>query len=217
MMRWVIRLGLVLGAILTGALPLRAAPLPAVEFSGITQDINNGGQFSLGFEFFTTNPIQVSSLGWFDDSTFGGAGLSQSHPVGIFNAGGTLLTSTTVAPTDPLTGHFRYHAVSPVNLAAGQHYFIVGVSGSVDKFTFDTVGLTVNPSIAFLQDAFISSSTLAFPNSSDGITEAQGGGFFGPDFLLTPLLTPVPEPATLTLFGLAGLALAVARWRRRRR
>ncbi len=210
-MRWAFRIALLALALMAAALPVQAGPMPGIEFSATTQDFTNG-EWSLGYEFSTIKAVQVNALGFFDDSTVGGPGLSQNHAAGIYNAAGNLLVSTTITPASPLIGHFRYASIPGTTLPAGQTFFVVAETG-VDRYTFRTVGLTVNPNIQFLEDAFISSPVLAFPTNSDGLTAADGGGFFGANFLLTPV--GVPEPAGLAMFGLASLVAVYMRWRQR--
>ena len=56
-----------------------------------TLPISHDSQLSLGFQFTTNNQITLTSLGYFDEW---GKGFLTPHEVGIFNALGTLLTST---------------------------------------------------------------------------------------------------------------------------
>ena len=59
----------------------------------------------------------VKYLGFFD---YQGDGLTETHDVGIYDPAGNLLASATVLPGDPLIGHFRWVAVSPIVLDPGR-------------------------------------------------------------------------------------------------
>ncbi len=57
-------------------------------------------------------------------------GLTSSHQVGIFDVlTKALVASGPVSPADPLTGFFRYHAITPVQLSAGRDYYAVADVG----------------------------------------------------------------------------------------
>jgi hypothetical protein len=172
----------------------------AVDFSSVTLNINDGN-WIVGFKFSTNVPVTVTKLGFYDDLK---NGLAESHDVGIYDSVGNLLVSTTVLTTDPLTSWFRFHDVTPYTLAAGQTYFIQGVNGT-ENYTWYANGFVVDPSITFNKDAyyFPQNGVLTFPNASDGITAAQGGGYFGPNFSTTA--TPVPSALLLMGSGLLGL------------
>jgi hypothetical protein len=75
--------------------------------------------FTLGFSFSTNVPITVTGLGIFDSDQ---NGLIDSHPVGIWDGGGTLVASGTVASVtaDPLINQFRY-AIASVFLTPGAY------------------------------------------------------------------------------------------------
>jgi hypothetical protein len=177
---------------------------PAVDFTSFTNNLNNGIGYSLGFEFHTNQDTLVSSLGFFN-----GNGMAESHAVGIFDNSGTLLTSTTVAPGDPLQGFFRYHDLAtPVLLPAGQNFRVAGVTGTRDTYTWDPSGFVVDPSISFVGDRYAPSSTLVNPTLAEGLV-----GFFGPNFQVAP----VPEPSTLTLWTLGALGALGYGWLRRKR
>src|SRR5437660_1277450 len=107
---------------------------------------------TLGWQFTTNSPVTVDGLGYYD---FAGDGLAVPHEVGIFDAGGTLLTSTIVAPgtTDPLIGSFRYAPITPFSLAAGQTYTIGGTTdrrgndSGFDLWLYNVSPLPSDPSI----------------------------------------------------------------------
>jgi hypothetical protein len=188
----------------------RAVAGPVLEFSSLGFDSTNGA-WSLGYQFTTNTNITVTALGMFDDTSIGGPGWTSSHDVGIYDSVGNLLVSKTVLSTDPLVGHFRYSSVGATVLASGATYYVVGETG-VDNYGAFATGLTVDPSINYVQDAFVRSSTLAFPTGSEGITSGQGGGIWGASFEASP----VPEPASLTLLCIAGAGLFGYGWKRRK-
>src|SRR6476620_5121322 len=139
--------GLVLGA---GIAPARADN-PAMSFT--TGSIGFSTQFqTLGWQFTTNSPVTVDALGYYD---FAGDGLAVPHEVGIFDGGGTLLTSTLVAPgtTDPLIDGFLYAPVTHFTLAAGQTFPIGGTpdrsinDSGYDLWLFNVTPLTFDPSI----------------------------------------------------------------------
>lgn len=154
---------------------------------------NNGIQYSLGFRFTLSQAITVNALGYFADS-----GLTESHAVGIFNTGGSLLVSTTVTGADPLTSDFRYHSISPFALAVGT-YVISGVTGSTDPYTFGPTAFSTAPGVTFNNSEFIQSTSLAFPDSTDSLT-----AYFGPNFEFGTPVGSVPEPSSWLLLATMG-------------
>ncbi|HEY6342917.1 MAG TPA: DUF4082 domain-containing protein [Bryobacteraceae bacterium] len=209
-------------SLLLGAAHLRAdipGVDPGVAFTSVTNDFTNNS-WSLGWSFTTNVAIAVTALGYYNASLTGGlVGLSAGcdcGEVGIFDSAGDLLASAQVTSADPVTGFFNYQAITPLVLAASQTYYILAETGSSD-YTWGVNGLTVNPDITFDGDAYIQSSTLAFGTSSEGLTAAQGGGFFGPNFLDPPVSASTPEPSTLLLFGTVSVAMLGALRLRRRR
>jgi hypothetical protein len=194
-------LALVAGAFFSTALPARAGSV-ALEWATTTNEFTNAA-WSLGFEFTANKNITVTSLGFFDQT----GGISQSHDVGIYDLSGNLLTSNTVLTTDPLTGHFRYHATSPITLTAGTNYRIAAETGA-DNYSWDPDGFFTAPEVTYVSDVFTQSSTLVFPGDGGVVTH----GFFGPNFQFNA----VPEPAGLTLLGV-GVAGLIGYGLRRRR
>lgn len=167
----------------------------AWEFSGISINFTNG-PWSLGCQFDVLNPVSVYALGSYDDN--GDGFLSGSQDVGIFDMSSNLLASTTVTSSDSLIGHFRYASITPLYLAAGR-YMIASTTGS-DNYTWGTVGFYTDPNIAYVTDAFTSSTSLVAPTGgSNGLSD----GWWGPNMLLHP----VPEPASMAVLGLGLLAV----------
>jgi hypothetical protein len=207
-------------SLLLGAAHLRA-DVPVLDFTSVNPSDNfTNGAWSLGWSFTTNVSISVTALGYYNATLTGGLfGLDAScncGEVGIFNSAGNLLSSAQVTSSDPVTGFFNYQAITPLQLAGGQTYYILAETGSSD-YTWGVNGLTVSPNITFGSDAYISSSTLAFGTSSQGRNVADGGGFFGPNFLDSPASASAPEPSTLLLFGTVSVAmLGAVRLRRRR-
>ena len=175
----------------------------AADFTSPTVDSTNGS-WSLGFEFNVNIPFVVTELGFYDDFQ---NDLTQSHDVGIYNAGGTLLVSGTISPGDPLVSWFRWTSVTPTLLPVGNGYRIAGVTGA-ENYTWSPTGFTTDPSITFVADRYTSSATLVFP--ADGPVGVNG--FFGPNFAGNP----VPEPGTFALLA-AGLIAGIGRVRHIRR
>lgn len=209
-----------------------AAQTPAIGFAtgatGLEDNAANAGvsSFSLGFEFTAKSPILVTSLGYFNDPRFDPTTptFSTPHQVGLYQVvpgvggspeTGLLLAQALVASSDVSQGNFLYHSLTtPVLLAAGGDYVLAGVSGPTDPYFFgvqDSGGnaaLTVDPTLTYGQDRSVVSTTLAFPTDTDSLSEP---GFFGPNFLSSP----VPETSTTLslglMLGLAGLGLAARR------
>ncbi|MBM3493458.1 MAG: hypothetical protein FJX72_03925 [Armatimonadetes bacterium] len=198
-----------LGAICALCLRPALADAPALSFS----DYSNvsQGNFVVGWEFDVLSPITVSSLGMCDY-----VGLDPNgHDVGIYDSSMALVASTKVMPGDPLSGYFRFGALTtPVTLAAGNGYRIAGVSlNRYYAYDFSTppTGWTVDPRLRYVDDRYASGSTLQYP--ANQYPDIQYG-LFGPNMLIRDS-DPVPEPAMLQLPVLLGLS-GLAWWRRRR-
>ena len=171
-------------------------------------------QLSLGFVFTTNSAVQVTQLGYYDD---GGDGFLTPHTVGIFDSVGNLLTSVTLAAgtTDPLVGDFRYEAVAPITLAAGQTYTAAATTeGPSDPWAYggpaQLTGFVVNPAITIPNDAakFVYQSDNVLRDPTDHFSNYQV--YAGPNFVISS----VPEPATWFLL-IGGLGFVGARLRRR--
>jgi hypothetical protein len=190
--------------------PLRAsADTIALSFTGGTPTVITGA--TLGWTFTLSAPVVVTSLGYFDDSN---DGLMATHPIAIWDSGGTLQVSGTVpsAGGGTLQNGFRYVAVTPMLLLAG-NYTIGGLSPSGfggDILMFNASSVSTAPQIAYGASRSVAGGSLTFPSGND--VGAQPNAWFGPNFQFLA----VPEPATWTLCVCGGVA-ALAFYRSRRR
>lgn len=181
--------------VLTAPGSVSAAPILSV--TNTTGYLLVNPPFTLGFSFTAQNAMNLTALGIFDDSQ---NGLAESHQLGLWDAGGNLLASATIGSgtSGTLIGNFRYvDLATVVTLAAGQTYQIGALyTSGADPLIFPglATGFTTDPSIAFLQATFAGGGTLVNPNVPAGASPS----YFGPN----ALLSPVPEPATMAVFGL---------------
>jgi hypothetical protein len=178
---------------------------------------------TLGWSFTANEAIVVDGLGFWD---FLSDGLIFPHQVGLWNSDGTvLLASTTIAAGtgSELIREFRFEAITPVQLVAGQEYVLGAFmtpdpltdpfSGRVEAYSFETGGpntlrVTFASEITYNRSRFIDSSpfltgrpaVLEFPSGVDSPTNL---GSFGPN--LTFSSATVPEPASLAVWSLLGL------------
>lgn len=190
------------------------AAVPASALTGVTftKDTGGEGNSSLmrGWIFDLSGPVSVTSLGWYDSSE---DGLVDSHQVGIWTSGGSLLVSGTVASgtAGALDGFFRYTSslTGTTTLGSGR-YVIAGLStsGDANYRNLSASSVTFGNGISYLSDVV--------GQNSFGFSDTPGGfdvGYFGPNFQYSAG-NVVPEPATWAMlvlgFGMVG-------WSARRR
>lgn len=155
----------------------------ALDFLGLGDGFDyTQGSYSLGWRFTAKHDLQVTELGFYDD---GKNGLTESHRVGIYDVGTKqLLVSATVVPTDPLTGFFRYHPITPTTLPGGRDYYVLAVTGT-ERYAVGVSDLVVDSGISFVGFAvnYENSDTqeLLYPDTE----EAGFNGDFGPSFKIS--------------------------------
>jgi hypothetical protein len=107
---------------------------------------------TFGWRFTPTTDIDVTALGYFDLSSLPsgtGAGLGQSHQVGIYRVSDQLLVASNTVPTGtaaPSSSNFRYVRLdTPVRLSSGTTYL---VAGSALSMTPDAAASVTNWTMA---------------------------------------------------------------------
>ena len=141
-----------------GAKPIPAATFPAQE--GTTAV----GEAATGWVFTPTVDIQVTHLGYFDDS---GDGLRHDHPAGIFDmATKKLLVKTIVRRQSPLEASYRFVKIAPVTLKAGREYAVVAYAmPPFDPEVNWPEGLVWAPEIEVGDNVYTETSKLAYPTA----------------------------------------------------
>jgi hypothetical protein len=143
--------------------------------------------------------------------------LGSNHLVGIWTAGGTLLGTGTVLTNSPITDGFRFAPIdAPVDLLAGQTYVIGAlIPAGANNDNLYISGLVTAPIITTAPEITYGQSRANFAGFGFPGTVLATAGRFGPDFQFVQT-QPIPEPASLTVFGLALVGLAGYRLRRRK-
>ena len=199
-------------AMLLAAAPAVAATNAVAGFTGGTQFSSVFGRETIGWSFNTANTIEVTSLGWFVVPGF--AALASDHQVGIWSTTGTLLGTTTVTAGARTDGDWRFGAVSPFTLLAGD-YVIGGLDTQTDNdfYLANVSDLAMASGITMLTARFNTGPGFSFPS----FVLADSIGRFGPSFQFNTLQAPgaIPEPASWAML-IAGFGLVGAAARRRR-
>jgi hypothetical protein len=196
-----------IAAAMTVALTPAGAQAAVVQqaITSVTNDNSPfSATFSVGWDFTVTAPITVTSLGKFQ------IGTPDDSDVGLYVEGGALLASTTVLTSDPsqtVSGFtVNYHDITPIVLAPG-NYVIFGQTRA-SAFIETSLATTFASQITW-NKGVASGSGSAFdplPSSAPAswpIENSNPSRYFGPTFAFI-----VPEPASLGMIGVAGLALA---------
>jgi len=195
-----------------------------VVYTGVGfNDTNNG--VTLGYQFSPVVDLNVSSLGVFDGG-IDGAGLQMARDVGLFTDTGALLVSASVDNSAPLINGFRFAAVSPLVLSAGQGYVLAayyeaGANGVGDKvlatilnphpmltLTQHTLGegggSLAFPTVTFPTSDFRMTANMQFtavtPQAHDGDLDFDGDVDVADVLLATRIVTGSLTPTANQLF-----------------
>lgn len=167
---------------------------------------------TIGWEFTVSAPINVTSLGVWDEN---GNGLTDDHQVGIWlSSGGAPLVSTTVTSANPLTNGFRYQSITPFTLQPGTYVIGSYMPTGNDRGASEASYATQSP-ITYTRILFLYDSGFTIPTEE---WVGYDGGNFGPNFQFVSA-TGVPtlnEWGMIIFIILAGLG-AVYYMRRQKR
>ena len=163
------------------------------------------GAATVGWSFTANSDLTVTELGYFD---YGGNGLGEAHPVGIWDDTGNLLGSTTVQTNGTLIGGFRYASVPAIALESGRNYVIAGFQSN-ESLASRIDGLATGNFSAYAGITYGNSLmefTPVFSRPGYDLINI-GAPAIGPNFRATESATiaPVPEPGT----AVCGFALAM--------
>jgi hypothetical protein len=172
--------------------------VPAVEFPSTSNASQLGVPFVTGYQFTVKTPVTLNTLGAVLQSSsmepvFGS--LSAALPVSLWDNAQKLLATATVSGSDPLIGHFSYHAVPEVLLQPGVTYTIAALVPAGYSVLSDVPGIATGSEVVFAAARSVASSTLVFP-SEDTLGR---NSYFGASFTYlnaTPLQGPIPIAPT---------------------
>ncbi len=102
---------------------------PAWRIPPALEANTNTGVF--GTEFTIDREVEVTALGYYDDTFSSPLGLDAPHPVGIYDASTEQLIMSGIVPAGSSTriaDSFRFVDISPVRLEAGRTYVLASVS-----------------------------------------------------------------------------------------
>jgi len=166
------------------------------DFTGQSYGTSQNSQ-SVGWGFTVNTSISVTMLAIFDHR---GDGLIDSHRVGVWDSGGTLIVEATVpsGTSANLLDGFRYVGINQQPLTPGD--YVIGAyynSQSQDLLPGSATTLVEDPAILFAGARYGLGGNLPFPNVFQG-----GNNHFGPNFQFKP--SPVPDQSSPALL-LAGV------------
>jgi hypothetical protein len=194
----------------------------ADEFFTVPAGLGNSAGYTLpqsfGDQFTPLENLTVSEVGFWDPT---GTGLNESHVVGIFNSSGALLESgvVPVGTTGAWVDGFRYVAIAPLTLDAGQTYTLAATLGlgTIE----DGVGYTSPAGVNLSSEISTSSdpSRYIFAGDASDLVYPTGPGvsasfYVGPNFEFSGNSSSAPDGGSTALMVSLGFA-AVAGIRRK--
>lgn len=167
-----------------------------------------------GWAFSIATPIDITSLGYFDNE---GAGLSLAHQVGIWNQAGILLMSGTVnaGAVDPLIGGFRFtSALTGTTILSLGTYIVGGLSKTDDPDVRDlsTSDVVFGNEITYIEDRTNGTSNVF---SAPLVTTGANIGYFGGNFRYNTVVIPESSTVALALPALGMIGAVVIKRRKK--
>lgn len=177
--------------------------------------LGTNGDRVAGQEYTATTSVTLNSLGFIDlnntNPVGGGSsgdGLLGSYQVGIWNATTEqLLASTTVTTDSTLINGYRYSPIAATTLTAGEH-FIIGAllpANMQDPYLVNINNTDYSafsgPGAIFVQ---LGATSLVFPTETPTDMGSMSAGIVNAS---DAIVAPVPEPTSVALVSLGGLAL----------
>jgi hypothetical protein len=198
--------------------------VPAMAGPAITsftpEPITANSTDTYGFSFALTNSETVEGLGAYNG---GNAGLTGTAQVGLWDADGNLLASTTVPAGNAATiiGDFSYNGITPITLDALTMYYIGSYQPSDPVTSFQSANYSSPPldsNVIFVDQAYGVGPGVVFPGQQPNPNNSTAGADLGANFTDgdVPIYSGLPEPTTLAILG-TSLAGFVASRRRRAR
>lgn len=168
-----------------------------------------------GWQFTVNELITVTHLGLYDDGYnwddgVWGNGFRIEHPIGLWRlSDSALLASGTISAgtVNPLLDRFRYIDIPDIALSLGEDY-VIGFFSASDLGDGDILkadDLQVDPAIDIVVRRWDGGGGFQMP-ANIYEWDPHGGEPYFPD-MFGPNFQFIPEPATILLLALGGLAL----------
>lgn len=165
------------------------------------------GAATIGWQFTTSADLNIDSLGVWDQD---GDGLTDSHDIGIWTLGGTLLTSGTVSSGSGnlLEDGFRWVNIPSYSLPAGTYVVGAYMPTSADEGAA-LASYTTASEVTYVQNLFLYGSGFTLPTE---YWDGYDGGNFGANFKYNsnPVVTVPNAIPTLSQWGMIILSSLLA-------